>query len=82
MRLDWTGFLTLSITLVATQLILDRGQRMDWFEAPELVFLAVIGGVSFWMFVSHCLTASNPFLNPRLFLDRNFSIGITIAFVS
>jgi DHA2 family multidrug resistance protein len=80
-RLDWTGFLTLSVTLVAAQLILDRGQSMDWFEAPELVFLAVLGAVSFWMFVSHCLTARNPFLNPKLFLDRNFTIGITIAFV-
>ncbi|MSP01476.1 MAG: DHA2 family efflux MFS transporter permease subunit [Acetobacteraceae bacterium] len=80
-RLDWTGFLTLSSAVVAAQLILDRGQRMDWFEAPELVLIAVIGLVSLWMFVSHCLTARDPFLNPRLFLDRNFTIGITIAFV-
>ena len=27
------------------------------------------------------LTAQQPFLNPRLLLDRNFAIGITIAFV-
>jgi DHA2 family multidrug resistance protein len=80
-RLDWTGFLTLSVALIAAQLILDRGQRMDWFDAPELVLLAVVGLVSFWMFVSHCLTATQPFLNPKLFKDRNFTIGITIAFV-
>ena len=80
-RLDWTGFLTLSGAVVSLQLILDRGQRMDWFESPTLVVIAVVGAVCLWMFVSHCLTAANPFLNPRLFLDRNFSIGIAIAFV-
>jgi MFS transporter, DHA2 family, multidrug resistance protein len=80
-RLDWTGFLTLSVAMVAAQLVLDRGQRMDWFEAPELVLIATMGLVSLWMFVCHCLTAQNPFLDPKLFLDRNFTIGIVIAFV-
>ncbi len=80
-RLDWTGFLTLSGAVVSAQLILDRGQRMDWFDSPELVLIAAIGAVSLWMFVSHCLTTQNPFLNPKLFLDRNFTIGIAIAFV-
>ena len=80
-RLDWTGFLTLSGALVAAQLIIDRGQRMDWFEAPELVVTAIFGLLCFWMFVSHCLTSPAPFLNPKLFADRNFTIGITLAFV-
>ncbi len=80
-RLDWTGFLTLSGAIVAVQLILDRGQRMDWFDSQALVMIGFGGAVCLWMFVAHCLTASQPFLNPRLFLDRNFSIGIAIAFV-
>ena len=66
---------------MAAQLILDRGQRMDWFESPALVLIAAIGVVSLWMFVVHCLTAANPFVNPKLFADRNFCIGIAIAFV-
>jgi DHA2 family multidrug resistance protein len=78
---DWTGFLTLSIAIICIQLILDRGQRLDWFEAPEMIACAVIGAISFYIFVAHCLTSSAPFLNPRLFLDRNFSIGTAIAFV-
>ena len=31
-RLDWTGFLALSASVVALQLMLSRGQRLDWFE--------------------------------------------------
>ena len=80
-RFDWTGFLTLSVAILAAQLIMDRGQRWDWFDAQEIVLLTVLGLVSLWMFVMHTLTARQPFLNPKLLLDRNFSIGILIAFV-
>lgn len=78
---DWTGFLALSTAIVSAQLIFDRGQKMDWFESNEIVTLTVVGAVAFWIFISHCLTASRPFLNPKLLLDRNFTVGTVIAFV-
>jgi MFS transporter, DHA2 family, multidrug resistance protein len=78
---DWTGFITLSISLIAAQLICDRGQRMDWFNSTEIVLATWVGAIAFWMFVAHCLTYSRPFLNPRLLLDRNFAIGTLMAFV-
>src|SRR5215472_3154732 len=31
-RLDWTGFVALSIAMIGLQLLIDRGQRLDWFE--------------------------------------------------
>ena len=40
-----------------------------------------MGVLAFWVFVAHCLTAEQPFLNPRLLLDRNFAVGTMIAFV-
>jgi DHA2 family multidrug resistance protein len=78
---DWTGFLALSVALVAVQLICDRGQRLDWFESSEIILYALTGAIAFWVFCVHCLTARQPFLNPRLLLDRNFSIGLALAFV-
>jgi DHA2 family multidrug resistance protein len=77
---DWIGFLALSTAIVAAQLIFDRGQRLDWFDSREIVICAVIGSVAFWIFMAHCLTAEQPFLNPRLLLDRNFSVGLLVAF--
>jgi DHA2 family multidrug resistance protein len=79
--LDWTGFLALSVAITSVQLMIDRGQRLDWFESPEIVLEAAIAGVAFWIFAAHSLTASNPFLDPRLLLNRNFAIGLMIAFV-
>jgi len=79
-QLDWTGFLALSIAITALQLMIDRGQRLDWFESPEICLEAATAAISFWIFAAHSLTAPKPFLDPRLLLDRNFSIGLVIAF--
>jgi DHA2 family multidrug resistance protein len=80
-RFDWTGFLALSVALIAAQLVLDRGQRMDWFDSPIIIACCVLGALALWIFVVHCLTTEHPFLNPRLLLDRNFSIGLLISLV-
>ena len=81
LRFDWIGFIALSVALVAAQLIFDRGQRLDWFDSPEIMLCALVGVIAFWIFVAHCLTADQPFLDPRLLLDRNFAVGTLIAFV-
>ena len=80
-RFDWIGFVALSVAMTAAQLIFDRGHRLDWFESTEMVLFAFTGALALWVFVVHCLTAPEPFLNPRLLLDRNFSIGILLALV-
>ena len=41
----------------------------------------VVGILAFWVFVVHCLTSTEPFLDPRILLNRNFAVGTTIAFV-
>jgi DHA2 family multidrug resistance protein len=79
-RLDWTGFLALSIAMTGVQLVIDRGQRLDWFDSPEILAYAAIGGAAFWVFAVHSLTSPAPFLNPRLLLNRNFAVGLVIAF--
>lgn len=81
-RFDWTGFLALSVAMISAQLIMDRGQRMDWFESREIVLCAFTGALAFWIFCAHCLTARHPFLDPRLLLDRNFAIGLGLSLVN
>jgi len=78
-HLDWTGFIALSVALGAAQLILSRGQRLDWFESGEILIEAFIAIMAFWIFATHCLTAKQPFLNPRLLLNRNYTIGLVLV---
>jgi DHA2 family multidrug resistance protein len=80
-RLDWTGFLALSIAVTCLQLLMDRGQRLDWFDSGEIIILSALMGLSFWVFLAHTFTAEQPFIAPSLFLDRNFAIGLVIVFV-
>ncbi|MGA7537398.1 MAG: DHA2 family efflux MFS transporter permease subunit [Steroidobacteraceae bacterium] len=75
-RLDWTGFISLSIAIAALQVLLDRGQELDWFGSREIIAEAVLAGSAFYVFLAHMFTAREPFLRPALFRDRNFSAGV------
>ena len=79
-RFDWTGFIALSVAMTGLQLLIDRGQRLDWFDSPEIVIDAAVAAVGFWVFATHSLTSPTPFLDPRLLLNRNFAVGLVIAF--
>ncbi|MGD9615059.1 MAG: DHA2 family efflux MFS transporter permease subunit [Alphaproteobacteria bacterium] len=78
-RLDWIGFLSLAAAISCVQLVLSRGQRLDWYESQE-IWLATLGaGLAFYIFVAHSVTAERPFLNPRLVLDRNYALGLLLV---
>lgn len=77
--LDWIGFLTLSIAIGATQLVLARGQRLDWYQSTEICIETLVAVVAFWAFVVHCLTTERPFLDPRYLLNRNYAIGLLLV---
>ena len=80
-RLDWTGFLALAVAIGSLQLMLDRGERLDWFNSLEIIIEASLAVIGFYVFVVHSFTSSDPFLRPQLLLDRNFSLGLVFALV-
>ena len=80
LRFDWTGFAVLATGIAALQLMLDRGQDLDWFSSREIIVEAVLAGLGFYLFVVHMLTAKQPFLPPGLFKDRNFVCGVSMVF--
>ncbi|HWA18742.1 MAG TPA: DHA2 family efflux MFS transporter permease subunit [Devosia sp.] len=81
LRFDWFGFGAVAVCLAALQLMLDRGTDKDWFSSSEIIAEAVIGGVAFYLFVVHMLTAPKPFIPPKIFRDRNFLGGLVLMFV-
>jgi DHA2 family multidrug resistance protein len=81
-RLDWTGFGSLSIGIAALQLALDRGEQLNWFGSGEIILEMTVAASAFYVFLVHTFTARGPsFVNPRLFLDRNFAVGMLFIFV-
>ena len=79
--LNWTGFLALSIAVTCGQLMMDRGERLDWWDSFEILAYLALIVAAFWVFVVDTMTHEKPFINPRLFLDRNFSIGLVLVFI-
>jgi len=76
---DMTGFALLSLFVVAFQLMLDRGQQLDWFDSTEIKIEATLAGLFGVLAMVHMFTVRNPFLKPALLTDRNFLIGIVIT---
>jgi DHA2 family multidrug resistance protein len=75
-KLDWFGFGTLSLALGSMQVMLDRGEELDWFSSGEIVIEAIIAASAFYLFLIHSFTAKEPFVRPSLFRDRNFTAGM------
>jgi len=78
---DWFGFAALSIAIGALQLLLDRGEQLGWFDANEIVVMAIVSATAFYFFIAHSLTTDRPFISMEIFRDRNFNIGLIFMFV-
>ncbi len=78
---DWFGFLTLAVAIGGLQMMLDRGEQLQWFDSPEIVTEAALSVLGAYLFLVHTFTARRPFLDLRLFRDRNFVTGLVFIFV-
>jgi len=80
-RFDWFGFILLSVFVGALQMMLDRGETLDWFSSMEIVIELVVAVLAFYLFIVHTLTADKPFLAPAMFADRNYVVSLVFMFV-
>jgi len=80
-KLAWVGFASLSLAVGALQIMLDRGEQMDWFSSPEIIIEACVAGLAFYIFLVHSFLSPAPFLSPKLFTDLNFVLGLIFVFV-
>jgi DHA2 family multidrug resistance protein len=86
---DYVGFLLIVIWVGSLQILLDKGNELDWFGSPLIVGLAITSVVAFIVFLIWELTDENPIVDLRLFLIRNFTaasvamaVGYTIFFAT
>jgi MFS transporter, DHA2 family, multidrug resistance protein len=79
---DLLGFTLLSIAIGTFQLMLDRGEQVDWFGSKEIITEAAVAGIAAAMFVIHMLSSDHPFLPRDLFRDRNLMLGIIFTAIT
>ena len=81
-QFDWFGFILVGLAVGAFQLMLDRGELKDWFESTEIIIEATLAAVALYMYVVRSATASRkPFIDPHIFADRNFVVGLVLIFI-
>ncbi len=80
-RFDLPGFALLSLGIGALQMMLDRGESLDWFASAEVVAEAVLCVLALYLFTVHIFTHEHPFIEPGLLRDRNFALGLVFIFV-
>lgn len=75
---NYFGFAMLAVTVASIQFVLDRGERYDWFDSPTIIVLLLISGATLWVFVVNSLTSRTPFVDPLIFRDKNYVLGIVL----
>ncbi len=79
-RIDWMGVATLIIGVGALQILLDKGNDLDWFESRTIIMLAIVASIALTVWVIWELTDEQPLVDLRLFRHRNFAAG-TLALI-
>ena len=77
---DFFGLATFSVGITGLQMLLDRGERMEWFASAEIWAEAIASALGFYLFIVHVLTKDEHFLNKALFKDRNFGLSTVMFF--
>jgi MFS transporter, DHA2 family, multidrug resistance protein len=78
--IDGVGLALLILWVGALQIMLDKGQELDWFHSSTIVALAVVSVLTFCLFIAwELLDNPYPVVDLRLFKRRNFWTG-TLAF--
>jgi MFS transporter, DHA2 family, multidrug resistance protein len=72
---DWWGIASMAIGLASLQVVLEEGNRKDWFGSPLIVRLAILAAIFIPLFFAIELTSRKPFINLRLLKNRNFGLA-------
>lgn len=78
---DFFGFAVFSIGIAGVQMMLDRGERLEWFASPEICVEAAAAVLGFYLYLVHVLTRKDHYLDTSVFRDRNFSVSTVLYFV-
>src|SRR5208282_2623387 len=77
-KVDFLGILCLFITLGLGEIVLDRGERSDWFQSPWVVWCSAAAIGSLIVLIVHELRTEDPVVDLRILEDRRFTLPIVL----
>ncbi len=80
-RIDWWGLGLMVVGFGCLQLVLDRGEREEWFDSATIVAMTIVAVCALAGFLIRELTTDEPIVDLTAFSDRNFATGVTLISV-
>ncbi|MFC3023481.1 DHA2 family efflux MFS transporter permease subunit [Vibrio zhugei] len=77
-KLDYVGLATMALGVGVLQIVLDKGNELDWFDNDWIVAGSIFAAVMIVFMVIWELTDDNPIINLKLFTNRSFCIGTIV----
>ena len=75
LKIDYAGFGLLALGLGSLEVVMDEGQKNDWFGSNFIVTFTAIMVVSLIAVVVWELRQKNPIIDFRVLQDRNFTLS-------
>jgi DHA2 family multidrug resistance protein len=79
-KIDSWGLFFLTVGLGCLQIVLDKGQREDWFSSDFIIAFTLVAAAALALFIWVESHAEHPVVDLRAFRDRSFSAGTLIVF--
>lgn len=75
LKADWFGIATMAIGLGCLEVVLEEGNREEWFSSSFIVTLSIMSAVSLIYFIINELQHKNPLVNLRLLKQSQFAMS-------
>lgn len=74
-RIDWWGLTFLVVGMGCLQIVLDKGEREDWFASQFILFMACLATAGLLLFTVQELRTKEPVVDLHILKNRTFAVG-------
>ena len=78
-KVDYLGILCLFVSLGLFQIVLDRGERAEWFASPWVVYSTIAAILATVILVYHELSTEDPVVDLRILTNTKFTLPMTLV---
>lgn len=78
---DWMGIAGLALGLGGLTIVLEEGQREQWFESGEIIKVTIVSVIGFALLIAGQFYARRPVIKLKLLLNRQFGSVAMMGFV-
>jgi len=78
-KVDYLGILFLIVGIGGLQLVLEEGERKDWFASNFIIVFGILSIVGIAAFIWRELTIKNPVVDLKVLKNRNVIVGAALS---